>query len=111
MNISTALPSSPQGLNVVAIGDGALCVTWDAPSYDGNSPITKFTVEVKQEGGKVWKESSTVDGNTFMADLYGLKLGNYYQVRVVPENKDGACQKPIEFYESVCATQPKSKIC
>ena len=106
---STALPGSPRNLDVVAIGEGVLCVSWSPPNHEGSSPITKYTVEVKQEEGQAWKKMASLNAYLFMVDLHGLKPGNYYRVRVTAENKHGVCEKPLEFYDSVCATRPKSR--
>ena len=93
-------------MNVVPIGHGALCATWSPSSHEGSSPISKYLVEVKPEGGKHWKQTNSVNAETFIADIFGLKQGNYYNIRVLAENEYGVCEKPYEFYEPVCAREP-----
>ena len=47
-----------------------------------------------------------VDGDTYLVDIYGLKPGNYYDVRVFAQNEQGMSPKPTDNIESVCAKKP-----
>lgn len=52
-----------------------------------------------------------VDGDTYLVDIYGLKSGNYYDVRVFAQNEQGMSPKPADNIESVCAKKPLGLMC
>jgi subtilisin family serine protease len=78
------VPGAPT--NVVATdGNGQATVTWSAPSSDGGSPITGYTVTATPGG-----QQSVVDGSTLSAVVLGLTNGTSYTFMVVATNAAGS---------------------
>ncbi len=74
-------PGAPR--NVVATpGNGTVTLTWDAPSSDGGSPITTYTVSNSPSGG-----TCTVTGNS--ATCTGLTNNTTYTFTVIATNAAG----------------------
>ena len=50
-------PGAPHGLHVLEVRDTSLVVLWDAPTYDGRSPVNGFYLDIKEAsaGEKGWK--------------------------------------------------------
>jgi hypothetical protein len=66
-------------------GDGDATVTWDAPAFDGGSPITSYTIDAWSDG-----ITMTVPGDARSATLTGLTDGVTYEFLVIPSNARGA---------------------
>jgi Fibronectin type III domain len=66
-------------------GDGEATITWDAPAFDGGSPITSYTVDADSDGITV-----TVSGDTRSVTVTGLTNGIAYAFLVIPSNAFGS---------------------
>jgi titin len=79
----------------------AVNVGWNAPSNDGGTPITNYTVFVRSNSQTV---SDTVDGSTFSDTISGLADGTPYSVTVLATNVlgDGAESSPPVSVTPVC---------
>ena len=76
-------PSAPTAITAVA-GDGQVVISWAAPSWDGGSPITGYTV-------KVYPDAPGCDpGATFSCTVTGLSNGTAYAFVVYATNATGA---------------------
>ena len=79
-------PAAPSSLSALA-GDGAVSLSWSAPSFDGGSPITSYRIYRGESPG----------GETFLTSLgtvtsfqdSGLTNGTTYYYRVSAENALG----------------------
>jgi len=76
------LPFAPSGV-VATPGNSSANVTWTPPSFDGGSPITKYTLTASPGGASV-----TV-GNVTTASLPGLTNGTVYTITVSAMNGVG----------------------
>jgi alpha-tubulin suppressor-like RCC1 family protein/Tol biopolymer transport system component len=78
-----AAPGPPLSVNASA-GHGQATISWSAPSSDGGSPITGYTVTASPGGA-----TTTVDGSTTTATITGLVNGTGYAFTVVATNAIG----------------------
>lgn len=85
----TGNPANPLAYpptNVTATpGNTAAAVTWQAPAFDGGSPISSYTVTSSPDG-----LSATVPGSQLMATVTGLTNGTAYTFTVAATNGVGA---------------------
>jgi mannan endo-1,4-beta-mannosidase len=80
---SCAAPAAPSGV-VAAAGDGYAAVTWSAPTSDGGSPVTSYTITSNPDG-----VTKTVGGAATSATLTGLSNGTSYTFTVAATNVVG----------------------
>lgn len=79
-------PAKPVVLNVTSDG---MTVQWDAPSFDGGSPITGYHLEKKDRNSLLWTKVNTnvISGREYRA--IGLIEGLEYSFRVYAQNNAG----------------------
>jgi len=84
------MPPGPPGKPVVfnVVSDG-MTVQWDAPGFDGGSPITGYHLEKKDRNSLLWMKvnSSVISGREYRA--IGLIEGLEYSFRVYAQNNAG----------------------
>eukprot|EP00118_Oscarella_pearsei_P023283 m.275784 g.275784 ORF g.275784 m.275784 type:complete len:1931 (+) comp40604_c0_seq9:2253-8045(+) len=68
---------------------------WTEP-YDGNSPITNYTIRYKESGSSDnYKTDSTLDSLARTSTLSGLKPYTNYAILIIPANSNGPAQSTI----------------
>lgn len=79
-------PGKPVVFNVTSDG---MTVSWDAPSFDGGSPITGYHLEKKDRNSLLWMKvnSSVISGREYR--VIGLLEGLEYSFRVYAQNNAG----------------------
>lgn len=79
-------PGKPVVFNVTSDG---MTVSWDAPSFDGGSPVTGYHLEKKDRNSLLWMKvnSSVISGREYRA--IGLFEGLEYSFRVYAQNNAG----------------------
>lgn len=79
-------PGKPVVFNVTSDG---MTVSWDAPSFDGGSPITGYHLEKKDRNSLLWMKvsSSVISGREYR--VIGLIEGLEYSFRVYAQNNAG----------------------
>ncbi len=92
-------PDPPTGVTAVA-GNATATVAWIAPSSDGGSPITQYTVTSNPDG-----LVAAVDGSTLTAEVIGLTNVTAYTFTVVATNVVGT-SVPSAPSNSVTPTLP-----
>ena len=78
----STVPDAPQNLQVTS-GDNYVYITWDAPAFDGNSPITSYTIYRNNT-----VIGTTVDGN-ILSYNDTAENGLVYNYTVVANNIRG----------------------
>ena len=75
-------PSAPRTLSLTSESDGAIEVSWLAPSYLGGAAITDYEVQTSDNGGASWTTVSRTASAATSQSITGLINGTSYQVRV-----------------------------
>jgi len=82
-------PAKPVAFNVISDG---MTIRWEAPGFDGGSPILGYHVEKKDRNSLLWqKVNSTIISNNEYR-INGLIEGLEYSFRVYAENNAGLSQ-------------------
>ena len=68
-------------------------VQWDAPRFDGGSPILQYTIMLREEGKKKYRKIGKVDSShTSFVISNDLEEGMSFYVRVCAENEVGVSE-------------------
>ena len=83
----TTVPGAPTNLQA-NVGNGEVALSWTAPSDNGGSSITGYTVQQSVDSGTTWTASTfTLFGTT--ATATGLTNGEQYSFQVLAVNSIG----------------------
>lgn len=90
---TTAFPdvgpiSAPTSL-AAAGGNAQVSLTWTAPSYNGGSAITDYSVQFSSNSGSTWTTFSRTSSTTASQVVTGLTNGTAYVFRVAGINSNG----------------------
>jgi hypothetical protein len=90
---TTAFPnvgpmSAPTSL-AAAGGNSQASLTWTAPSYNGGSSITDYSVQFSSNSGSTWTTFSRTSSTTASQVVTGLTNGTAYVFRVAGINSSG----------------------
>nr|XP_042911062.1 Down syndrome cell adhesion molecule-like [Parasteatoda tepidariorum] len=93
-------PDGPQDVRVLETTSRSVKLSWSPPQYNGNTPITQYIIQYRDEGGK-WHNRMTnvsVTGTETSGMVTGLKPAKIYLLRVLTENRIGRSEpsKPVE---------------
>ena len=91
-------PSPPYNLQVVEVCTDYVCVTWQAPMSDGNSPITRYVVEKADASTRTFTNAGHTDNDTLKFKVSQLNKGKQYLLRVFAENATGQSE-PVSLQE------------
>ena len=81
VHAAAAVPGAPT-IGAISVGDGAVSVSFTAPSDNGGSAITGYVVTVENDG-------RTVTGISTPILVNGLTNGTSYRFNVAASNADG----------------------
>ena len=93
-------PSPPCNLQVVEICTDYICVTWQAPVSDVNSPITRYVVEKADARTPNFTIAGYTSSDTHEFKVSQLNKGKQYLIRVFVENVIGQSE-PVSLQEPV----------
>ena len=86
---SATVPGAP--LNLSAVGTSTtISLSWWAPLSDGNSPLTSYQVDYKQNTGSSWTSISALSPTSTTAVVSSLLGGTIYSFRVIAINAVGS---------------------
>lgn len=79
-------PGKPVAYNITSDG---MSIKWDAPEFDGGSPVLGYHVEKKDRNSLLWQKvnSTTISNREYR--IIGLVEGLEYSFRVYAENNAG----------------------
>ncbi len=95
----TSVPSAPQNLQTIA-GNAQISLSWSAPSYDGNSPITSYSIYRGTSAGTETYLASASDVNYIDTSVTN-GLTYYYAVTAI--NVIGESSRSNEVYATPSA--------
>ena len=98
-------PSPPQNLRVKEVYKDYVVLAWDAPEFDGGSPVTSFRVDKKDAAKTSFIKADQVSGNVYELKVVKLVEGKEYDFRVFAENDIGQSDAAV-LQESVKARLP-----
>jgi len=83
--------TTPTAATLVAgtAGDTQVALTWTAPTDNGGSAVTDYTVEYSSDSGTTWTTFTDGTSTTASATVTGLTNGTSYTFRVSPVNAQG----------------------
>jgi len=88
LNDTIAVPTAPT--NVTSLpGNSQVSLTWTAPSNNGGSRITDYTVQYSSNGGSTWTDFPRSASTTTTRTVTGLTNGTSYVFRVAAANAAG----------------------
>jgi hypothetical protein len=70
-------------------GNAQVSLAWTAPSYNGGSAITDYSVQFSSNGGSTWTTFSRTASTTASQVVTGLTNGTAYVFRVAGINENG----------------------
>jgi hypothetical protein len=82
------LPTSPQSISLTA-GQGQVTVNWTAPSSDGGTPITSYTLQRATDAGFTTGVTTTAGLTGLTTTVTGLTNGTPYYFRIYAVNAVG----------------------
>ncbi len=80
--------SAPTSLAATG-GNAQVSLTWTAPSYNGGSAITDYSVQFSSDSGSTWTTFSRTASTTASQVVTGLTNGTAYVFRVAGINANG----------------------
>ncbi|GIY91507.1 down syndrome cell adhesion molecule-like protein Dscam2 [Caerostris extrusa] len=87
----TDIPDAPQNLEIHDVASRSVRLTWQKP-FDGNFPITRYTIMWRQTDGKTVGGPLHVPGSETTLIIRGLRPKTRYFFRVKCENTLGESQ-------------------
>ena len=93
-------PGAPASLSATATGTSTVTLSWNAPSSDGGSAISDYSIEYSTDAGRAWTLVNDPVATTTTYEHTGLNAGTNYCYRVAAINENGTGQ----FSGQACAT-------
>ncbi|XP_042906000.1 cell adhesion molecule Dscam1 [Parasteatoda tepidariorum] len=109
MNIQVTiqdLPDAPQNLEVHDVSSRSIRLTWDRP-FDGNSPITEYTIMWRYADAESTDDPIKVQGKEKTITVRGLKPKTKYYFRVKCSNSIGESQFGAEVAATTLEEPPR----
>ena len=103
------VPDAPEGpLVITPETSTSLTVTWSPPKSDGGSPLTSYTLLIRDVTRTAWLQAASVDASLgeCTASIRDLSTNSEYFVRVVANNAMGASE-PLASREPAKVERPR----
>uniref|UniRef100_A0A4W6E447 Titin n=1 Tax=Lates calcarifer TaxID=8187 RepID=A0A4W6E447_LATCA len=81
-------PGPPSNIKVDEVSADFICLSWDAPTYDGGCQINNYVVEKRDTTTTTWQIVSATVARTSIK-VSRLNQGTEYQFRIAAENRYG----------------------
>ncbi len=82
------VPDAPTALTL-ELQNKKLAAAWTIPDYDGDRPITGYTLRYSDDSGTTWKEITSDNGTATSYTITGLANQTSYDVQVRAVNSQG----------------------
>ena len=99
--VKVQAPAAPKNLAVQSATEEGVTITWESPDEDGGAPIKQYTVSVKEENKKKFKQIGEVDATVTEFKITELKEEKLYEVRVQAVNEAGVSEKSAELRQPI----------
>ena len=105
---NVGIPNKPQSLRVSDLTKKEVTLKWEAPNFDGGSPITGYYVEKRQAFTNRWTKVNRQLTHDLRYKVTDLIEDDEYEFRIVAENEAG-CSQPSETTGTFRARDPYDK--
>jgi hypothetical protein len=75
-------PTAPRSVSAYSAGAGAVTVSWDAPTSDGGTAVTGYSLQYSTSASFTGAQTVLVDASASPYTLTGLTPGTLYYIRV-----------------------------
>lgn len=83
------IPDEPDSPDATQISDTEIYLTWKQPKFDGNAPVTCYSLEYKKADATEWiKQADNIDHEFYF--LTGLQPNSSYMFRLAAKNEIGS---------------------
>ena len=94
-------PSAPKNLAVQEATEAGVTIQWEQPEEDGGAPVKEYTVSVKEESKKKFKQIATVSATETSFTITELQEDKAYEVQVLAVNEAGPSKKAATLKEPI----------
>merc|ERR1711988_889296 len=92
VSTKTTAPAAPVNLTVLEATESFVTITWETPSSDGGSPITKYSISMRSQDKNKYKEVAQVDATTTEYKITDMKKKKEYFIKVEALNEVGVSE-------------------
>ncbi|CAL1580333.1 unnamed protein product [Knipowitschia caucasica] len=105
------VPGVPVGLHALEVRDTSLVVLWDAPLFDGRSPVNGYYLDLKEAsaGANGWKAVHEKANKKKYLKVTGLNSGTSYVFRVRAQNLTGVGRPSADLGPILAQTRTGTK--
>ena len=89
VTFAAVVPTTPLDFNITGSSSGIIDVAWQAPQYDGGSPLTGYYLYYKLTTAATFTQSALINATEFTFQLTGLTADTEYAVRITAANIKG----------------------
>lgn len=92
-------PHSPNSLTSQVV-DGVLVLNWNAPEFDGGSPVRGYRIESREAGGDYWNVEITNTGSAFTSQNiinFEFGLSKEFQIAAINQAGMGSMSESLIF--------------
>ena len=87
---AAVVPTAPQQFNYVTSASGTITVEWEAPQYDGGSPLLGYYIYYKISSVSTWTQTSLISPSASLVSVLGsLTADSQYAMRITAANIKG----------------------
>ncbi|KAK3921146.1 Titin, partial [Frankliniella fusca] len=99
-------PSPPTApLEILAVGPYAVVIEWGTPESDGGSPLTGYTIAIRDTRKTMWMEVGRVKADVQKLTIKDLQENHEYLIRIFAVNEVGSSE-PLESDEPFKVLKP-----
>ncbi|XP_061777038.1 myomesin 1a (skelemin) isoform X1 [Nerophis ophidion] len=105
------VPGAPVGLHFLEVRDSSVVVLWEAPAFDGRTPVNGYYLDMKeaQAPEKGWKAVHEKANESKYMKVSGLEAGTSYVFRVRAQNLAGVGRPSAVSGPVLAETLPGTK--